>query len=82
MFRVHCANHLDELLIMRNNNQLKTILVFPRLNDVQQRGRKPLDIVCIKVGGRLIQCQNPAIGAKGLCQTKSDDNAAQDLLSS
>eukprot|EP00271_Cylindrocystis_brebissonii_P008058 TRINITY_DN22081_c0_g1_i1.p1 TRINITY_DN22081_c0_g1~~TRINITY_DN22081_c0_g1_i1.p1 ORF type:complete len:442 (-),score=75.19 TRINITY_DN22081_c0_g1_i1:430-1755(-) len=74
-------NHLRKLLVVRDHQQLEVLLPAPLLHDPQQGGCKALRIRGVQVGGGLVQRQDPAVQAEGLCQRQADDQRCQHFLS-
>ena len=64
---------------MRDDNQLEVLLLPSGHHDVAQSLCQACAVLCIKVGGRLIQSQDAAIQAEGFSKGQSDDETRQDL---
>jgi len=70
----------QEILVVRDDNELKVGLLFPDADDLRERLRQSANIVAIEVGRRLVQRDEAAIDAKALREREADDDASEHLL--
>ena len=72
----------EELLVVRNDDQLEIRLLLPSPDDIVQRLGKRPDIVAIQVRRRLVQCNQSALDPEAFGQRQPDDDAGQHPLPS
>ena len=65
--------------IVCDDDELEVFLLPPGQHDVTQGLRKAATVVCIQVGGGLIQSQDATVQAEGFSQCQPNDEAGQHL---
>ena len=69
------AEALDELLVVRDDDELEVFLLLAVLNHLVQRGGEGLGVGRVEVGRRLVERQDAAVDAKRLGEGEPDDEA-------
>lgn len=71
---VCCAQQGDELRVVSDHNQLEARLVLARLDDLHQGLSQALNVLSVKIRGRLVQGQDATTLAECLSQRQPDDD--------
>mmetsp|Transcript_31054 Transcript_31054/g.101477 ORF Transcript_31054/g.101477 Transcript_31054/m.101477 type:complete len:799 (+) Transcript_31054:193-2589(+) len=74
------AEALDELLVVRDDDELEVLLLLAVLDHLVQRGGEGLGVGRVEVGRRLVERQDAAVDAKRLGEGEPDDEAGEHLL--
>lgn len=75
------AEALDELLVVRDDDELEVLLLLAVLDHLVQRGGEGLGVGRVEVGRRLVERQDAAVDAKRLGEGEPDDEAGEHLAS-
>mmetsp|Transcript_13702 Transcript_13702/g.29420 ORF Transcript_13702/g.29420 Transcript_13702/m.29420 type:complete len:268 (-) Transcript_13702:342-1145(-) len=67
-------------LVVRDDNELEVLLVAASHHDAAQRLGQARRVLCVQVGGGLVEGEDAAVEAERLGQCQADDEAGQHLL--
>ena len=67
---------LSKVHVVGDYDELKVLLVAPRVHDVNERPSQRVGVGGIQVRGRFVQRENAAVEAKRLSQRQADDQAS------
>ena len=70
----------QEFFVVGNDNKLKVPLFAARRNDERQGLGEGFNVIAVKVGGGLVEGNEPAVDAKALRQREPDDDWGKHFL--